>query len=95
MDDEARRVFGEFVANRTRALMGLAYLLTGDRHSAEDLLQAALAKTSPGGQPPSEPPGSPDPADSSGGSGASDVPQTGPPQTAVPNWPSSSPTVSR
>lgn len=45
MDDEARARFGEFVASRTPALMRVAYLLTGDRHAAEDLLQAALAKT--------------------------------------------------
>jgi RNA polymerase sigma-70 factor (sigma-E family) len=45
MDDEARMRFGEFVASRTPALMRVAYLLTGDRHAAEDLLQSALAKT--------------------------------------------------
>lgn len=45
MDDEARARFGEFVASRTPALMRVAYLLTGDRHAAEDLLQAALART--------------------------------------------------
>jgi RNA polymerase sigma-70 factor (sigma-E family) len=45
VDDEARRLFGEFVASRTQALMALGYLLTGDRYAAEDLLQAALAKT--------------------------------------------------
>lgn len=45
MDEDARVRFGEFVAARTSALMRVAYLLTGDRHAAEDLLQSALAKT--------------------------------------------------
>jgi RNA polymerase sigma-70 factor (sigma-E family) len=45
VDEEARARFGEFVAGRAHALMRLAYLLTGDRHAAEDLLQSALAKT--------------------------------------------------
>ena len=44
-DDEAGTRFGEFVASRTQALMRVAWLLTGDRHAAEDLLQTALAKT--------------------------------------------------
>lgn len=39
------RLFGEFVAARSTALLRTAYLLTGDRHHAEDLLQSALAKT--------------------------------------------------
>ncbi|NHC46644.1 SigE family RNA polymerase sigma factor [Motilibacter aurantiacus] len=42
-DDE--REFSDFVAHRQRALLRTAYLLTGDRHTAEDLLQAALTKT--------------------------------------------------
>lgn len=36
--------FEEFVAARSAALWRSAYLLTGDRHRAEDLLQAALVK---------------------------------------------------
>lgn len=45
MDDEARARFGEFVASRTPSLISLAYLLTGDQHAAEDLLQTAYART--------------------------------------------------
>ena len=45
MDEEAKARFGEFVAARTPALIRLAYLLTGDQHAAEDLLQTALMKT--------------------------------------------------
>lgn len=36
--------FDAFVAARSRALRKAAWLLTGDWHSAEDLLQTALAK---------------------------------------------------
>jgi RNA polymerase sigma-70 factor (sigma-E family) len=36
--------FRDFVVGRTPALLGTAYLLTGDRASAEDLLQASLTK---------------------------------------------------
>ncbi|GAB3431471.1 SigE family RNA polymerase sigma factor [Flindersiella endophytica] len=36
--------FREFVAARGRSLMRTAYLLTGDRHQAEDLLQDVLIK---------------------------------------------------
>jgi hypothetical protein len=36
--------FNEFVKARTAALSRTAYLLTGDHHSAEDLLQAALSR---------------------------------------------------
>ena len=36
--------FDEFVANRSRRLYGTAYLLTRDRHLAEDLVQTALTK---------------------------------------------------
>ena len=39
--DEA---FSAFVAARSRHLLQAAYLLTGDRHRAEDLLQTALTK---------------------------------------------------
>jgi RNA polymerase sigma-70 factor (sigma-E family) len=37
--------FLEFVRSRSAALLRSAYLLTGDRHLAEDLVQTALAKT--------------------------------------------------
>lgn len=37
--------FEEFMAARWSALFRTAYLLTGDRHDAEDLLQTALART--------------------------------------------------
>ncbi|MDQ3104034.1 MAG: SigE family RNA polymerase sigma factor [Actinomycetota bacterium] len=36
--------FTSYVAARQQALLRTAYVLTGDRHSAEDLLQQALAK---------------------------------------------------
>lgn len=39
--------FREFVAARQRALLRSAWLLTGDWHAAEDLVQSALAKTWP------------------------------------------------
>lgn len=46
MDAAAERRFHDFVAARSPSLMRLAFLLTGgDRHAAEDLLQASLAKT--------------------------------------------------
>ncbi|MEV0154336.1 sigma factor [Micromonospora sp. NPDC050686] len=47
MDEDERARLAEFVTGRTPALMQVAYLLTGDRHAAEDLLQSALAKTIP------------------------------------------------
>ncbi len=37
--------FGEYVTARSRSLLRTAYLLTGNRADAEDLVQAALAKT--------------------------------------------------
>ncbi|MFI5841023.1 SigE family RNA polymerase sigma factor [Catenuloplanes sp. NPDC051500] len=37
--------FNEFVRSRTPALLRAAYLLTGDQHLAEDLVQSALART--------------------------------------------------
>jgi RNA polymerase sigma-70 factor (sigma-E family) len=37
--------FTEFVAGSSRRLLALAYLLTGDRYAAEDLLQGALERT--------------------------------------------------
>ena len=39
--------FREFVANRSRALLRTAWLLTGDWSLAQDLVQTALAKTWP------------------------------------------------
>jgi DNA-directed RNA polymerase specialized sigma24 family protein len=45
VDAEDRRRFREFVAARTPALMRVAYLLTGNQHDAEDLLQTALTRT--------------------------------------------------
>ncbi|MGY1745988.1 SigE family RNA polymerase sigma factor [Blastococcus sp. SYSU D00695] len=43
-EDEAD--FADFVRQWSPALLRVAYLLTGDRWSAEDLLQTALVKTS-------------------------------------------------
>ncbi|MDM4721670.1 SigE family RNA polymerase sigma factor [Micromonospora sp. WMMA1363] len=37
--------FDSFVRTRTSALLRSAYLLTGDQHLAEDLVQSALART--------------------------------------------------
>jgi len=45
MDAAAQQRFREFVAQRTPALMRVAYLLAGDQHAAEDLLQTALTRT--------------------------------------------------
>jgi RNA polymerase sigma-70 factor (sigma-E family) len=42
---EARESFARFVAERSGSLMRLAYVLAGDQHGAEDLLQSALART--------------------------------------------------
>ncbi|WP_109506237.1 SigE family RNA polymerase sigma factor [Nocardioides speluncae] len=39
--------FEEFVAARTAALLRTAYLLTGNHHDAEDLVQTALVKVVP------------------------------------------------
>jgi RNA polymerase sigma-70 factor (sigma-E family) len=41
LDDEQ---FADFVAARSHALLRTAYLLTGDQHLAEDLVQTALEK---------------------------------------------------
>lgn len=38
------QTFAEFVTTRSRGLQRTAYLLTGDHHQAEDLVQAALIK---------------------------------------------------
>lgn len=45
MDPGFEADFREFVIDRSGALFRTAYLLTGDRHAAEDLMQSALAKT--------------------------------------------------
>jgi RNA polymerase sigma-70 factor (ECF subfamily) len=46
VDRRARETqFTEFVTARSRALLGTAYLLSGDRQRAEDLVQTALLKT--------------------------------------------------
>jgi RNA polymerase sigma-70 factor (sigma-E family) len=42
---DQQRDFTEFVTTRADSLIRFAYLLTGDQHAAEDLLQTALAKT--------------------------------------------------
>jgi len=44
VDEGARQDFTEFVAARSRQLTRLAYVLTGDQHAAEDLLQNTLVK---------------------------------------------------
>lgn len=44
MDADAEREFRDFVAARSAALFRSAYLLTGQREQAEDLLQGVLAK---------------------------------------------------
>jgi RNA polymerase sigma-70 factor (sigma-E family) len=38
------REFSDYVLNRRSRLLATAYLLCGDRHAAEDLVQTALAK---------------------------------------------------
>jgi RNA polymerase sigma-70 factor (sigma-E family) len=43
--DRAAEQFCEFVRMRSKALLHTAFLLTGDRHLAEDLVQDALART--------------------------------------------------
>ena len=45
MDAQGREAFRGFVLARSPALLRTAYLLTGSRADAEDLLQTALAKT--------------------------------------------------
>jgi RNA polymerase sigma-70 factor (sigma-E family) len=42
---EAERDFVEYVEARQQALVRFAFLLTSDHHTAEDLVQTALAKT--------------------------------------------------
>jgi RNA polymerase sigma-70 factor (sigma-E family) len=41
---EQEHAFSAFVSARSRHLLQAAYLLTGDRHRAEDLLQTALTR---------------------------------------------------
>ncbi|AEV81923.1 RNA polymerase sigma factor [Actinoplanes sp. SE50] len=43
--DQADADFAEFVRSRTHSLLRAAFLLTGDQHLAEDLVQEALART--------------------------------------------------
>ncbi len=45
MDAQAREDFRSYVTGRSASLLRTAYLLTGNRADAEDLLQTALAKT--------------------------------------------------
>ncbi|GAB7041364.1 SigE family RNA polymerase sigma factor [Catenuloplanes niger JCM 9533] len=45
MADPPSPDFDDFVRGRTPALLRAAYLLTGDQHLAEDLVQSALAGT--------------------------------------------------
>lgn len=44
MNEGAGQEFAEFVSTRSGQLIRLAYVLTGDQHAAEDLLQNALVK---------------------------------------------------
>jgi RNA polymerase sigma-70 factor (sigma-E family) len=44
VDTQHEDAFNAFVAARPRHLLQTAYLLTGDRHRAEDLLQTALTR---------------------------------------------------
>ena len=45
MGPDSEKTFREFVAARGTALFRAAYVLTGNQHQAEDLVQSALAKT--------------------------------------------------
>jgi RNA polymerase sigma-70 factor (ECF subfamily) len=45
VDQAVEEAFQGFVAARSGALLRTAYLLVGNRHSAEDLLQTVLVKT--------------------------------------------------
>jgi hypothetical protein len=44
VDQQSEAEFEQFVRDRAPALLQVAFLVTGDAHAAEDLLQAALAK---------------------------------------------------
>jgi RNA polymerase sigma-70 factor (sigma-E family) len=45
VDQQQREAFNAYVVARSAALLRTAYLLTGNRADAEDLVQTALAKT--------------------------------------------------
>lgn len=45
MDEQGRESFRAYVSARSPALLRTAYLLTGNRADAEDLVQTSLAKT--------------------------------------------------
>ena len=45
VDEATKASFAQFAAARTAALIRVAYLLTGNQHAAEDLVQSALVKT--------------------------------------------------
>jgi RNA polymerase sigma-70 factor (sigma-E family) len=45
MTTDPELTFADFMSARWSSLFRTAYLLTGDRHQAEDLLQTALART--------------------------------------------------
>ncbi|WP_433329471.1 SigE family RNA polymerase sigma factor [Spirillospora sp. CA-294931] len=45
MNREARERFSAFVEARSESLIRTAYVLTGEQHAAEDLLQSALVRT--------------------------------------------------
>jgi RNA polymerase sigma-70 factor (sigma-E family) len=44
VNERDRAEFTEFASSRSGALIRLAYVLTGDQHAAEDLLQTALTR---------------------------------------------------